>query len=299
MTAWFTVLLLLLLLPALWHPPVRAEAEPVPLGPQPGLGQWLVFVLFAVPTVGVGMALFVVIPFGPAGWSRLSAIVVLVALLLVFGGGAVMLRPRRRELAFGVARLAVEGEDAPAFLARYDRLGRAAIPAVLAGMTVVGACMLIEANLPAGIWVPGTILAGLTAISLPALLATDWRSYVALVPTGLYMPGVRRPTFVPWAAIQDGFLHRIPHRGGVEPYVAVSVSDPAAIKTSHAGWLLHAANRRGFGGDLYIPARIMATEPELLVHAINVYRSSPERRQAIGTAGELERLCGERTAPAV
>jgi hypothetical protein len=116
------------------------------------------------------------------------------------------------------------------------------------------------------------------------------------LPSGLSMPGVRRPTFLPWAAVQDGFLHRIPHQGGMEPYVAVSVSDAAAIKTSRAGWLLHAANRR-FGGDLYIPARIMATELELLVHAIDVYSSSPERRQAIGTAGELERLRSEWTGP--
>jgi hypothetical protein len=74
--------------------------------------------------------------------------------------------------------------------------------------------------------------------------------------------------------------------------VAVAVSNPAAIRTSLVGRLLHAVNR-GFGGDLYFPARIMVTEPEFLVHAIDVYRSSPERRQAIGTAEELERLHSE------
>ena len=112
------------------------------------------------------------------------------------------------------------------------------------------------------------------------------------MPSGPYVPSARRPTFVPWAAVQDGFLHRVAHRGGAEPFVAVAVSDPAAIRTSRAGRLLHAANR-GFGGDLYFAARIMATEPEFLVHAIDVYRSSPERRQAIGKADELERLRGE------
>jgi hypothetical protein len=290
MMAWFTGLLLL---PALRRRVGGAEAEPVPLSGPPGLGQWLLFGLFAVPTVVVGMALFVLVPFGwTSGWSSLGAILVLVALLLVVGGTAVMFRPRRRELHFDLARLSIEGAAARAFLARYDHLGRTAVPGVLGGMAVVGVPMLIEANLPAVIWVPVAILAGLAAISMLVLLATDWRSYVALVPSGLYVPGASRPTFVPWAAVQDGFLHRVPHRGGAEPFVAVAVSNPAAIRTSLVGRLLHAVNR-GFGGDLYFPARIMATEPEFLVHAIDVYRSSPERREAIGTAEELERLRSE------
>jgi len=56
--------------------------------------------------------------------------------------------------------------------------------------------------------------------------------------------------------------------------------------------VLHLLNR-GFGADLYFPARILATEPEFLVHAIDLYRSSPDRRAEIGTAAERERLRSE------
>ncbi len=38
---------------------------------------------------------------------------------------------------------------------------------------------------------------------------------------------------------------------------------------------------------------VAVSVPEFLVHAIGVYRSNPDRQQAIGTVDELNRLRGE------
>jgi hypothetical protein len=307
MMAWVTVLLLLLLLPALptlrRDPNRRAAAakasgtptQPGPLAKPPTLGQRLLFGLFAVPTVIVGMALFLVILLGLAsGSANPGTILVLAAILLLFGSGMVMFRPRRRALTFDLTRLCIDGATSQAFLARYDRLGRAAIPAALTGAAIIGTCALINAHQPPVIWLPAAILTALATIGLPVLLTTGWRSYVALVPSGLYVPGPRQPTLVPWTAVEDGHLNWTLHAGGAEPFVAVSVSDPAVIKTSPVGRLLHLVNR-GYGGDLQFPARLLATEPEFLVYAIDVYRSNPDRQQAIGTVDELDRLHREWT----
>jgi hypothetical protein len=164
----------------------------------------------------------------------------------------------------------------------------------VSGAAIIGTCALINAHQPAVIWLPAAILTALTTIGLLVLLTTGWRSYVALVPSGLYVPGPRQPTLIPWTAVEDGYLNWTLHHGGAEPFVAVSVSDPAAIKTSLAGRLLHLFNR-GYGGDLQFPARLLATEPEFLVYAIHVYRSNPDRQQAIGTLNELNRLHREWT----
>jgi hypothetical protein len=287
MLAWSTGLLLLLLLPMLARRPRHTSADPVSLGAPPSVGQRLLFGLLVVPVLVVAMALVLVgLTSGP---RDIGAFLVLIALLLFFGGAAVMFRPRRRILDFDLARLPVDGAATEAFLARFDPVARAAAPAAVAGMAVVGVCMLIEADVPAAVWGPVAVFVGLAVIGVPVLLTTDWRSYVAMVPQGLYVPGVRRPTFVPWAAIQDSAQLRVPHRGGAEPFVVVAVSTPDAISTSVAGRLLHAINR-GFGADLYFPSRMLATEPRLLLHALDLYRSSPERRPLIGTADELARL---------
>ncbi len=307
MMAWVTVLLLLLLLPALpavWrHPnrraaPVKASAtptQPAALARRPSLGQRLLLGLFAVPTIIVGMALFLVILLGLAsGSTSPGTILVLAAILLFLGSGTVMFRPRRRALTFDLTRLSIDRASSQAFLARYDLLGRAAIPAALTSAAIIGTCALINAHQPAVIWLPAAILTALTTIGLLVLLTTGWRSYVALVPSGLYVPGPRQPTLIPWTAVEDGYLNWTLHHGGAEPFVAVSVSDPAAIKTSLAGRLLHLVNR-GYGGDLQFPARLLATELEFLVYAIHVYRSNPDRQQAIGTLNELNRLHREWT----
>jgi hypothetical protein len=307
MMAWVTVLLLLLLLPAVptlrRHPNRRATAgrasgtptQPAPLAKPPTLGQRLLFGLFALPTVIVGMVFFLMILLGLAsGSTSPGTILVLAAVLLFFGSGMVMFRPRQRALTFDLTRLSIDGASSQAFLARYDRLGRTAIPAALTSAAIIATCALINARRPAVIWLPVAILTVLAAIGLLALLTTGWRSYVALVPSGLYVPGPRQPTLVPWTAVEDGYLNWIAHPGGAEPFVAVSVSDPAAIKTSLAGRLLRLVNR-GYGGDLQFPARLLATEPEFLVYAIDVYRSNPDRQQAIGTVDELNRLRGEWT----
>jgi hypothetical protein len=307
MMAWVTVLLSLLLLPALptlWRSPRRriagAEASGTPTGnarlaTPPSLGQRLLFGLFAVPTVIVAMALFLVVLLALASGSiSPGTILVLAAILLFLGSGMVMFRPRRRALSFDITRLSIDGASRQAFLARYDLLGRAAIPAAVSGAAIIGTCALINAHQPAVIWLPAAILTALTTIGLLVLLTTGWRSYVALVPSGLYVPGPRQPTLVPWTAVEDGYLNWTLHHGGAEPFVAVSVSDPAAIKTSLAGRLLHLVNR-GYGGDLQFPARLLATEPEFLVYAIHVYRSNPDRQQAIGTVDELNRLHREWT----
>jgi hypothetical protein len=307
MMAWVTTLLLLLLLPALptlrRHPNRRAAAgrasgtptQSAPLARPPTLGQRLLFGLFALPTIIVGMALFLTILLDLAsGSTNPGTILVLAAILLFFGSGMVMFRPRRRAFTFDLTRLCIDRTSSQAFLARYDRLGRAAIPGALAGAASIGTCALINAHQPAVIWLPAAILTALATIGLLVLLTTGWRSYVALVPSGLYVPGPRQPTLVPWTAVEAGYLNWTFHYGGAEPFVAVSVSDPAAIRTSLAGRLLHLVNR-GYGGDLQFPARLLATEPEFLVYAIDVYRSNPDRRQAIGTVDELDRLRGEWT----
>jgi hypothetical protein len=303
MLGWFTLVLLALLLPALVRrrgqgpAAVRAvDRTPVAstrLGRPPTLRQRLLFALFAVPTVVVGMALFLVVPFGlTSGWGSLGAVAVLLALLGLFGFVAAIFRPRRRIADVDLARIPVDGSVTPAFLARYDRLGRVAAAAACAAAAIVGACMLLQADLPAMLKLPLAALAGVVAVGLLVLPATGWRSYVALLPAGLYVPGPRRATFVPWAEIEGCFLHWTRHEGGAEPSVAVSVRDPGAIRTSVAGRVLHLLNR-GFGADLYFPARILAIEPEFLVHAIELYRSSPDRQAEIGTAAERERLRSE------
>lgn len=307
MMAWITIILLLLLLPALptlrRRPSRRAAAggasgtptQPAPLARPPTFGQRLLFGLFALPTVIVGMALFLIVLLGLAsGSTSPGTILVLAAILLFLGSGMVMFRPRQRVLTFDLARLSIGGASSQAFLARYDRLGRAAAPAALVSAAIIGTCALINAHRPAAIWLPAAILTALATIGLLVLLTTGWRSYVALAPSGLYVPGPRQPTLVPWAAVQDGNLNWTFHYGGAEPFVAVSVSDPAAIKTSPVGRLLQLVNR-GYGGDLQFPARLLATEPEFLVYAIDVYRSNPDRQQAIGTVDELDRLRGEWT----
>jgi hypothetical protein len=304
MMVWVTGLLLLLLLPAVptlrRHPNRRAATgrasvttERVSLAKPPTSGQRLLFGLFALPTVIVGMALFLIVLLGLAsGSTSPGTILVLAAILLFFGSGMVIFRPRQRALTFDVTRLSIDGASSQAFVARYDRLGRAAIPAALTSAAIIGTCALINAHQPAVIWLSAAILTALATIGLLVLLTSGWRSYVALVPSGLYVPGPRQPTLVPWTAVEDGYLNWVPHSGGAEPFVAVSVSDPAAIKTSPAGRLLHLVNR-GYGGDLQFPGRLLTTEPEFLVHAIDVYRSNPGRQQAIGTVDELNRLRGE------
>jgi hypothetical protein len=289
---WFTLLLLALLLPALLRrrSSTGEDAAGALLGRPPTPGQRLLFGLFAVPTVVVGMALFLVVPFGlTSGWRSLGAVAVLLALLLLLGSAAALFRPRRRVLDVEPARIPVKGALTPAFLARYDRLGRAAAAAAGAGAAVVGACVALGTDWPAAVRLPVVALAGAAALGLLVLPATGWRSYVALLPTGLYVPGPRRATFVPWADVEDCFLHWTAHAGGAEPFVAVVVRDARAIRTSVPGRLLHLVNRR-FGADLYFPARILATEPEFLVHVIGLYRSSPDRRRAIGTVAERDRL---------
>jgi hypothetical protein len=305
MMAWATIILLLLLLPALptlrRRPSRRAAAgrasgtptQPAPLARPPTLGQRLLFGLFALPTVIVGMALFLIVLLGLAsGSTSPGTILVLAAILLFLGSGMVMFRPRQRVLTFDLTRLSINGASSQGFLARYDRLGRAAVPAGLTGAAIIGTCALINGHRPAVIWLPVAILTALATIGLLVLLTTGWRSYVALVPSGLCVPGPRQPTLVPWAAVEDGHLNWTFHYGGAEPFVAVSVSDPAAVKTSPVGRLLQLVNR-GYGGDLQFPARLLATEPEFLVYAIDVYRSNPDRQQAIGTVDELDRLRGE------
>jgi hypothetical protein len=309
MVGWFTLVLLALLLPVLvrrrGRGPAAARAEDrtpaasTRLGRPPTLRQRLLFMLFAVPAVVVGMALFLVVPFGlTSGWRSLGAVAVLLALLGLFGSVAAIFRPRRRIADVELARIRVDGVVTPAFLARYDRLGRAGAAAGCAAAAIVGACMLLQADLPAMLKLPLAALAGVVAVGLLVLLATGWRSYVALLPSGLYVPGPRRATFVAWADIQGCFLHWTRHEGGAEPSVAVSVTDPNAIRTSVAGRVLHLLNR-GFGADLYFPARILATEPEFLVHAIDLYRSSPDRRAEIGTEAERERLRTSQRQPII
>jgi hypothetical protein len=307
MMAWVTVLLSLFLLPALptlWRHPrghvAGGEASGTPTRPArlaspASFGQRLLFVLFAVPTIIVAMALFLVALLALAsGSTSLGAILVLAAILLFLGSGMVMFRPRRRALGFDITRLSIDGASSQAFLARYDRLGRAAIPAALTSAAIIGTCALVNAHQPRVIWLSAAIITALAAICLPVLLSTGWRSYVALVPSGLYVPGPRQPTFVPWTAVRDGCLTHTFHAGGAEPFVAVSVSDPAAVRTSPAGRLVRLLNR-AYGGDLQFPARLLATDPEFLVHAIGVYRSNPDRQQAIGTVDEVNRLREEWT----
>jgi hypothetical protein len=298
MLGWFSLVLLALLLPALVRRrsggteavPAGAPAAPTRLGPPPALRQRLLFGLFAVPTVALGMALFLVVPFGlSSGWRSLGAVAVLLALLALVGSVAAIFRPRRRIADVDLAWIPVDGAPTPAFLARYDPVGRAGAAAAGAGGTIVGACLLIQADLPAVLELALAALAGVATVSLLVLPITRWRSHVALLPSGLYVPGPRRATFVPWAEVEDCFLHRTYHAGGSELSVAVSVSDPGAIRTSVAGRLLHLLNR-GFGADLYFPARLLATQPEFLVRAIEIYRASPARQAQIGTAAERERL---------
>jgi hypothetical protein len=167
MVAWVTVLLLLLLLPAvpsLRRHPTRPAAggraggtptQPAPLATPPTLGHRLLFGLFALPTVIVGMALFLIVLLGLAsGSTSPGTILVLAAILLVFGSGTVIFRPRRRAPTFALGRLSIDGASSQAFLARYDRLGRAAVPAALTGAATIGTCALINAHQPTVIWLP-------------------------------------------------------------------------------------------------------------------------------------------------
>jgi hypothetical protein len=293
MMAYVTVLYLLLLSPALWRRRHRAQAAPdvqdaAPPGTPPSLRDRLMFGVFAVPTV-LGVMFLLMLPALASSSDVLGAVPGLVAVVLFFGAGMVLVRPRRRPARLDLARLSIDGADMPAFLARYDRLGRAAVPAGAIGAAIIGVLILVEAGLPAIVWVCAAVLCGLAATALLVAAVSGWRSYVALVPSGLHVPGPRRAAFVPWDSVERAFLQLTYTRGGAEPFVAVSVSDPAAIRLSTAGRLLRLANRR-FGADLFFPARVLAVEPELLVHAIEVYRSSPERREEIGTAEGLERL---------
>lgn len=306
MMVWATVFLLLLLLPAVpalrGRPDRRAMAvgetgtppEGEPCAERPPRGARLLFVLFAVAAVIVGMLIMLmVLLFLSSGSFRsgktLIATVMLFVILLMFGVPMVVLRPRRRLATFDLGRLSVDGATSQAFLARYDRLGRSILPAILICPAAIGIWQLIKVDTPQVIWVPAAILTALAAVVALALPATGWRSYVALTPAGLYVPGPRRPTVVPWPSVGDSCLTRQPY-GGV--FVTVAVSDPAAVTSSRAGRLARLINR-GFGGDLQFPARLLATEPELLAYAIDVYRRHPRRRQAIGTAEELDRLRSE------
>ena len=103
---------------------------------------------------------------------------------------------------------------------------------------------------------------------------------------------MRHATFAPWTAIAGSSVEWIPHRGGAEPYVTVSVVDPAAISTSGGGRLLWRLNR-GFGADLYFPARMLVTDPDFLAYAIGAYGARPERGRMIGMTEELDRLRSE------
>jgi hypothetical protein len=294
LTAEFTVLLLLLLLPALWRrrsPPPRQRAGRTDRWN--GRRQRLLFWLAAVPTVLIGMAFFLVVPFGwlAGGVDPVAALVVL-GCLAFFGSVTALLRPRPRTVGFDVARLSIGDEPTPAFLARYDRVGRAMVPVGAAGVLAVLSVWLLAAeNLQIAVRLPGAVLAGLVALAALALPATGWRSYVALLPSGLHVPGLRHATFAPWRAIGDSSVEWIPHRAGAEPYVTVSV-DPAAMRTSGGGrllWWLH----RGFGADLYFPARMLVTDPDFLAYAIGAYGARPERGRMIGMTEELDRLRSE------
>jgi hypothetical protein len=305
MMAGATVILLVLLLPAV--PALRRrtalgtmadQAEGTATDPAPRaagrLGQRLLFGLFAVPTVIIGMAAFlmVLLPLASRSFrsgATLITIFMLVVVLLLFAIPMVVLRPRRRLVAFDLTRLSIDGASAPAFLARYDRLGRAFVPAGPFCAAAIGAWTLIETRQPAALWLAATVLTGLIGIAMVTLLATGWRSYVALVPSGLHVPGPSRPTFVPWSAVAGSNLNIVPHLGGTELFVAVSMSDRAAVNGSPVGDLMRMVNRSS-GGDLQFPARLLLTEPGFLVHAIDTYRANPERRQDIGTTRELERL---------
>ena len=297
LTAEFTVLLLLLLLPALWRrrsPPPRGSAGRTDTwtGPRERLLFWVA----AAPTVLLGMAFFLVAPFGwlSGGVDPVAALVV-VGCLAFFGSVAVLLRPRSRVVDLDVARLSIGDEPTPAFLARYDRVGRTMVPVGIAGgLATVSVWLLAAENLPVAVRLPGAVLAGLVALGALVLPATGWRSYIALLSSGLHVPGLRHATFAPWTAIAGSSVEWLPHRGGAEPYVTVSVVDPAAISTSGGGRLLWRLNR-GFGADLYFPARMLITDPDFLAYAIGAYGSRPERGRMIGMTEELDRIRSEWT----
>jgi hypothetical protein len=305
MMAGATVILLVLLLPAVpalrrrtGHGAAADQANRTVADPAPPVtarvGQRLLFGLLAVPTVLIGMVAFLMalLALGSRSFrsgSTLIAIFMLVVVLLLFAAPMVLLRPRHRLIAFDLTQLSIDGGSSTAFLARYDRLGRAFAPAAPFCLAAIGTWTLIKARQPAALWLTAAVLTGLVGIAMVTLLATGWRSYVALVPSGLHVPGVTRPTFVPWSAVEGSNLNHVPHLGGTEVFVAVSVSDPAAVMSSPAGSLMRLVNR-WYGGDLQFPARLLLTEPGFLVYAIEVYRSDPDRRQAIGTLGELNQL---------
>lgn len=305
MMAAATVILLILLLPAV--PALRRRTRPgtvadqangpaADAGPRAArrVGQRLLFGLFAVPAVIVGMAVFLMVLLPLASRSfrsggTLITIFMLAIVLLLVATPMVLLRPRRRLVTFDLTQVSIDGLRGPAFLARYDRLGRAFVSAGPFCAAAIGTWTLIETGQSTALWLTATVLTGLVGIAMLTLLATGWRSYVALVPSGLHVPGPSQPTFIPWSAVEGSNLNIVPHLGGTEVFVAVSVSNQAAVNSSAAGDLMRLVNR-SYGGDLQFPARLLLTEPRFLVHAIDVYRSNPDRRQDIGTIGELDRL---------
>jgi hypothetical protein len=305
MMAGATVILLVLLLPAV--PALRRRTGPGAATDQanrtvadppprvaPPVRQRLLFGLLAVPAVIIGMAVFLMVLLAVGSrlfrsGAALIAIFMLVVVLLLFAAPMILLRPRHRLIAFDLTQLRVNGAGSAAFLARYDRLGRTFVAAAPFCLAVIGTWTLIQARRPAALWLTAAVLTGLVGIAVVALLSTGWRSYVALVPSGLHVPGLTRPVFVPWSAVAGSTLNHVAHLGGTEVFVAVSVSDPAAVISSPAGALVRQVNR-WYGGDLQFPARLLLTEPGFLAYAIDVYRSDPDRRQAIGTLEELNRL---------
>ena len=243
-------------------------------------------VLFVLFTIG-GLAIAV---FGE-GSDRLLGL----ATVLIFGGGGAALwfmnRPNRRLHGLQAGTIPAPGGREPVFIARSDPV---VLRVAALGCIAMGAGTLMFA-VPGGsdADVVERLLLGAGGVFLVGIgLFSAYRSAnspkLVLARSGIRATGPAG-WFVPWEAVA-GIGELVVHEN---PFLAIRVTDPAAIEMSGAQQLLHAAERSIMGTDLSFPLRTLTVDPAELNAAIERYLEQPEERAGIGRPDELALVRGE------
>jgi len=238
--------------------------------------------LFVAFTVGGAL----IIVFGE------DRIVGLVTVLFCGGGGTMwylLTRPRPQPVpGFRIGSVSYRGGQQPAFIADYDR-GHVLVASVglLAMAAATGMIVLLpDTDRTSGverllIAIGGAVLFG--GIGLLGLLRALRGSQLALMRDGLLATSPAGPIFVPWRAIATiGEMEVHQNR-----FLAVHVSDSAAIQMGRLQRLAHIAQRTMMNVDLTFPLRTLAIEPAELHAAMDRYLEHPDLRSRIGTPAEL------------
>jgi hypothetical protein len=240
--------------------------------------------LFAAFTVGGAL----IIAFGE-GEER---IVGLVTVLFCGGGGTMwylLTRPRPQPVpGFRIGNVSYRGGQQPAFIADYDR-GHVLVASVglLAMAAATGMFVLLpDTDRTSGverllIAIGGAVLFG--GVGLLGLLRASRGSQLALMRDGLLATSPAGTIFVPWNAIATTGEMEV-HQ---TRFLAVHVSDVAAIQMGRLQRLAHIAQRSMMNVDLTFPLRTLAIEPVELHAAMDRYLEHPDLRSRIGMSAEL------------